>query len=165
MTADELTRLRAELRDARRAAHTADAERAETEALVLEARARQLRAEARADRTHAETAGLRQAIDDVRRLCTLVIEQSVRVHAIEQAQDTITLIDAALAGDKPSPGDGAWHTVWLEGKWRWITSRMTTPEREHAADAVARHDAVLAAADSDLGRGEPEGLRWWRDDA
>lgn len=165
MAADETTRLRAELRLARQHAHTADAERAETEARLLEARARQLRAEARAARTHAETTGLRQAIDDVRRLCTMTIEASVRVHAVEQAHDTLTLIDAALNGDKPSPGDGAWHTVWLEGKWRWITSRMTTPEREHAADAVARHNAVLAAADNDPDRGEPTDLRWWRDDA
>lgn len=165
MTADDLTRTKAELRLARQHAHTADAERAETEARLLEARAQQLRAQARADRTHAETAGLLQAIDDVRRLCALVIDSSMRVQAIEQAQDTLAVIDAALAGDKPSPGDSAWHTVWLEGKWRWITSRMTTPEREHAADAVARHNAVLAAADNDLERGEPEDLRWWRDDA
>ena len=42
---------------------------------------------------------------------------------------------------------------------------MTTPERELAADAVARHDAILAAADNDLDRAEPSDLRWWRDDA
>ena len=162
MTADETARLRAELRAAR---HTAEAERADAEARLLEARAKQLRAQARADRTHAETAGIRQAIDDVRRFCALVLEESVRVHAREQAQDTLTVIDAALRGDKPSPGDGAWHTVWLEGKWRWITSRMTTPEREHAADAVARHNATLAAADGEPDRGEPSDLRWWRDDA
>ncbi|MEU1908453.1 hypothetical protein [Streptomyces hygroscopicus] len=165
MPADETTRLPAELRLARQHTHQAEAELAETEAQLLEARAQVLRAQARADRTNAETAGLRLAIDDVRRLCQLVLDESVRPHAREQAQDTLTVIDAALAGDKPSPGDGAWHTVWLEGKWRWITSRMTTPEREHAADAVARHNAVLAAADNDLEREEPGDLRWWRDDA
>lgn len=61
------------------------------------------------------------------------------------------------------PGDGAWHTVWLEGKWRWITSRMTTPQREHAADAAARYNRYLAEYDGDPDRSEPEGLRWWRD--
>ncbi|GHJ34257.1 hypothetical protein TPA0910_86900 [Streptomyces hygroscopicus subsp. sporocinereus] len=165
MTADETARLRAELRLAHQHAHTADAERAETEAQLLEARAQVLRAQAHAARTNAETAGLRLAVDDVRRLCQLVLDESARPYAREQAQDILTVIDAALAGDKPSPGDGAWHTVWLEGKWRWVTSRMTTAEREHAADAVARHSAVLAVADNDPGRGEPEDLRWWRDDA
>ncbi|CAM5496087.1 MULTISPECIES: hypothetical protein [Streptomyces] len=165
MNSTELARLRAELRLARQHAHAADAERAETEARLLEARAQVLRAEARAARTHAETAGLRLAIDEARRLCEMTIDSSMRVDAVDQARDTLTVIDAAIAGDKPSPGDGAWHTVWLEGKWRWITSRMTTPEREHAADAVARHNAVLAAADNDPDRGEPEGLRWWRDAA
>ena len=165
MTADDTARLRAELRAAHQQAHTADAERAEAEAQLLETRAQVLRAQAHAARTNAETAGLRQAIDAVRRLCQLTIDMSCRSQAIDQARDTLTLIDSALDGDKPSPGDGAWHTVWLEGKWRWITSRMTTAEREHAADAVARHNAVLAAADNDPDRGEPEDLRWWRDDA
>ncbi|MFJ2202452.1 hypothetical protein [Streptomyces violaceusniger] len=164
MNNTDLTRTKAELRLAQQHAHTADAERAESEARLLESRAQVLRAQAHASRTHAETAGLRLAIDDVRRLCALVLEESVRPHAREQAQDTLTVIDAALDGDKPSPGDGAWHTVWLEGKWRWITSRMTTAEREHAADSVARHNAVLAAADNDPDRGEPTDLRWWRDD-
>lgn len=61
------------------------------------------------------------------------------------------------------PGDGAWHTVWLEGGWRWITSRMTTPQREHAADAAARYNRYLAEYDGDPDRSEPEGLRWWRE--
>lgn len=165
MNSTELARLQAELRLAQQHAHTVDAERAETEAQLLEARAQVLRSQAHASRTHAEAAGLRQAIDNVRRLCQLVLDESVRTQARDQARDTLAVIDAALQGDKPSPGDGAWHTVWLEGKWRWITSRMTTPEREHAADAVARHNAVLAAADGDPDRGEPSDLRWWRDDA
>lgn len=60
--------------------------------------------------------------------------------------------------------NGAWFTVWLEsGKWRWTTSKMTTPQREYAADCVAAYSRYLAAVDGDLGREEPGGLRWWRD--
>ncbi|WP_416520086.1 hypothetical protein [Streptomyces achromogenes] len=59
--------------------------------------------------------------------------------------------------------NGAWHAVWLEGAWRWITSRMSTPEREYAADCVAAYDRYLAAVDGELERGEPAGLRWWRE--
>lgn len=62
-----------------------------------------------------------------------------------------------------TPENGAWATVWLEGNWRWVTSRMTTEQREYAADRVAAYGAVLAAADGEEGRPEPEGLRWWRD--
>ncbi|MFD9249579.1 hypothetical protein [Streptomyces bottropensis] len=60
--------------------------------------------------------------------------------------------------------NGAWHTVWLEGKWRWITSKMTTEQREYAADRVAAYSRYLATCDGDLEREEPESLRWWRDD-
>lgn len=60
--------------------------------------------------------------------------------------------------------NGAWFTVWLEGKWRWVTSKMTTPQREYAADCVAAYSRYLATVDGGLERGEPEGLRWWRAD-
>lgn len=63
-----------------------------------------------------------------------------------------------------TPENGAWHTVWLESKWQWITSRMTTPQREYAADCVAAYSRYLASCDGELEREEPEGLRWWRDD-
>lgn len=59
--------------------------------------------------------------------------------------------------------DDAWGTVWLHGNWPWLTKCMTTPEREYAADCVARWSARLAEIDGDLERGEPDGLRWWRD--
>jgi hypothetical protein len=60
--------------------------------------------------------------------------------------------------------NGAWHAVWLEsGKWRWTTQRMTTPQREYAADCVAAYSRYLATVDGDLERGEPDGLRWWRE--
>lgn len=65
------------------------------------------------------------------------------------------------AGDTTE--NGAWMAVWLEGKWRWITSRMTTPQREYAADCVAAYSRYLATCDGDLEREEPEGLRWWRE--
>jgi hypothetical protein len=67
VTADETTRLRAELRDARWAAHATQA-----------------------------------ALDEVRRLCQLTIKASCRVQAIDQAHDTLAVIDAALkAADAP----------------------------------------------------------------
>jgi hypothetical protein len=66
------------------------------------------------------------------------------------------------AGDTTE--NGAWHTVWLEsGKWRWTTSKMTTPQREYAADCVDAYSRYLGTCDGDLERKEPEGLRWWTD--
>jgi hypothetical protein len=63
-----------------------------------------------------------------------------------------------------TPENGAWFTVWLEsGKWRWTTQKMTTEQREYAADRVAAYSQHLAHCDGELGRGEPEGLRWWRE--
>ncbi|MFF8610859.1 hypothetical protein ACF06X_33675 [Streptomyces sp. NPDC015346] len=67
----------------------------------------------------------------------------------------------AHAGDTVE--NGAWHTVWLEGNWSWVTKKMTTEQREYAADRVAAYSAYLAAVDGDLEREEPDGLRWWRE--
>lgn len=64
--------------------------------------------------------------------------------------------------DEPTPVEGAMHSVWLHGNWRWLTSKMTTPEREAAADAVQRYNDWLKRdidePNDDLGKG----LRWWR---
>lgn len=54
--------------------------------------------------------------------------------------------------------DGAMHSVWLHGNWRWLTQNMTTPQREAAADAVDRYSAILmAGADEEPARTD----RWW----
>lgn len=163
MPRSELDQVRAELRVACQHAHRADAERAEAEARYLQAKVEAERANARAARTHAEAVATVAALAQVRRLCDMTIANSVRTDAIHQAHDTLAAINA-ITGSEPLPGDAAWHSVWLHGNWRWLTKNMTTPEREHAADAVARYGDYLTNEDPDLGpAGEPEGLRWWRD--
>lgn len=155
-------RIRARLRLAQQHAHTADAERAEMAARLLETQAALERAHACAARTHAEAVNAHAAVAAVRRLSELTVEESSRVQAVEQARDTLAVIDKVLAGEA-TPGDEAWGTVWLHTKWQYLTSQMSTPEREHAADAVARWSAALAKEDNDPDRGEPDGLRWWRE--
>lgn len=163
MTADELRRTRARLRVAQQHAHTTDAERAETQALLHIERAATERANARAARAHADAVTAQAVVAEVRRLCDMTIAASVRVDAVDQARDTLAVIDAITEG-KPLPGDAAWGIVWLHGNWQWLTKNMPTDEdREHAADAVARWSACLAAEDGELEREEPEGLRWWRE--
>lgn len=162
MPRSELDQVRAELRLAVRHAHESDAERAEMEAQLHSVRANAARANARAARIHAEAVTIRSALDAVRRLCDLTITSSVRSDAINQARDTLAAIDAITEG-QPTPGDAAWHSVWLHGDWRWLTKNMTTPEREHAADAVARYGTHLDTIDGADRSEEPEGLRWWRD--
>lgn len=163
MTRNELAQIKAELRVARQHAHRTDAERAEADARYHRAQADAEYANARAARTHAEAVTTNAALAEVRRLCELTITASMRTQAIDQAHDTLAVIDAVM--DRPVfPGDEAWHSVWLHGNWRYLTKQMTTPEREHAADAVARYSAVLTNEDPDLGpAGEPEDLRWWRE--
>lgn len=64
---------------------------------------------------------------------------------------------------EPDPVDDAWFSVWLHGNWRFLTSKMTTEQREAAAAAVLRADAIKTAADEDDPDppGPPTGLRWW----
>ena len=71
------------------------------------------------------------------------------------------MVDPAdLRGSERAAEDAAWGVVWTDGKWRWITSQMTSEGRELAADAVARCQASVFPEES-----EPTGLRWWRDEA
>lgn len=163
-TSDELPRLKFELRVARQHASRTDAELAKMEANFHTAKADAARANARAARTHAEGVAANAALSEVRRLCAMTIDGSVRVAAVDQARDTLAVIDSVME-TTTFPGDAAWHSVWLHGDWRFLTKQMATTEREHAADAVARYDAYLATQDSDPDHvGEPDGLRWWRDD-
>jgi len=161
---DELRRTQAQMALAQRHAHTTDAERAEMAAQLLTQQAATERAHARASRAYAESAASRAALAEVRRLCTMTIADSVRAQAVEQARDTLAVIEGITAEDPPFPGDAAWHSVWLHGDWRWLTKNMTTPEREHAADAVARYGAYLDTEDGADRSQEPEGPRWWRGD-
>ena len=162
MSDDELRRLRALLRVAQQHAHRTDAERAEMEARLHTELASTARANARAARTHAEAVTVQAALSEVRRLCDMTIANSASVRAIQQARDTLAVIDSITDGE-PIPGDAAWHSVWLHGNWRYLTKNMSTPEREHAADAVTRYNVHLNAQDPDL-EAEVQGLRWWRDD-
>jgi hypothetical protein len=90
------------------------------------------------------------------------VYEQILAHQALDAEETERKRRAdAAAGDTVE--NGAWAAVWLEGKWRWITSRMTTPQREYAADCVAAYCRYLALVDGDLEREEPDGLRWWRE--
>ncbi|BFP50085.1 hypothetical protein KCMC57_64530 (plasmid) [Kitasatospora sp. CMC57] len=151
--------LQAELGLARQRAHRADAEHAEIEAQLLEARAAALRADARSARTEAEKVNIEHTLSQVRRFCEMAVNASMRVQAVEHATDVLPVLDADPADG--SPADAAWFSVWLHGNWRHLTSRMTTPQREHAADAVARYNRVLNAA-APCSKPDPLLLRWWR---
>jgi hypothetical protein len=70
---------------------------------------------------------------------------------------------------KPDPLDtaenGAWHSLWLHGNWRYLTRNMTAEQREHAAGCVESYAKHLAQVDGDPYRSGPQGLRWWRHEA
>jgi len=68
-----------------------------------------------------------------------------------------------ITWDGQNVADAAWHSIWLHGDWRTLTQHMTSAERTHAADAVARHSRQLALAGGDLTHTEPQNLRWWLD--
>ena len=163
MTDPDEKPLEAWLRLARQHAYRTDAERADMAARLHQVQAQLEYVHAREARLHAESVHTQAALAQVRKLCDMTIHGSVRVQAVEQAQDTLTLIDQCMDGQKALPGDEAWGSVWLHGNWRYLTSKMSTPEREHAADAVARWSLALEAVDGAGREGEPEGLRWWRE--
>lgn len=68
---------------------------------------------------------------------------------------TAQAVDPATASDL----DDAMHTCWIEGKWRWMTGRMTTPAREAAVAAVLRYDRSMEKDPAEwLDRSS---LAWW----
>ena len=85
---------------------------------------------------------------------------------LEMALDHHLAVVADARGGQvgePAPLDSAMFSVWLHGNWRWLTSNMTTDQREAAADAVQRHDVWISAQDDDLDRISGADLRWWRE--
>lgn len=82
----------------------------------------------------------------------------------QQMRLDIEIITPVLVAGSDTVENGAWHTVWLEGRWEWLTKKMTTERREYAADCVAAYSRHLATMDGRLWTGDPEGLRWWRED-
>jgi hypothetical protein len=65
--------------------------------------------------------------------------------------------------ERVNPLDEAMHTVWLEGKWEWITRCMSGEAREAAVAAVLRHSNRLRAIDGDRKPLKRESLAWWDD--
>lgn len=160
------SQLRAELRLANRQAHEADARATDAEAALLESRAAILRAEARSARANArratQTAALRHLGDVWKRWFEDAQTGITHRAFVEGIGADLQAVIAESKADGPTgPGDDAWGTVWLHTDWRYVTSKMTTPERECAADAVARWSAKLNEYDGE-GDVELEGLRWWR---
>lgn len=60
--------------------------------------------------------------------------------------------------EKPGTEESAWVSVWLHSNWPYLTSKMTNPEREYAADHV---EAYFRHSEGDEYT-ERQGLRWWR---
>lgn len=55
--------------------------------------------------------------------------------------------------------DDAMHTCWLEGRWKWMTTKMTAEAREAAAAAVERYRETIDSEDA----GPTSGVRWWNE--
>lgn len=55
--------------------------------------------------------------------------------------------------------EGAMHSVWLHGNWRFLTEKMTTAQREAAWAAVKRYSARV---DPDAEPLRDEDGVWWR---
>jgi uncharacterized iron-regulated membrane protein len=72
-----------------------------------------------------------------------------QIHVGDQVMVSAEVLRSAL--------DEAMHTCWLEGRWEWMTKKMSLAAREAAAAAVERHHERI---DPD----EPvTTLRWWKE--
>ncbi len=79
----------------------------------------------------------------------------------QHADAVLTALATAQAVDPHTATDldEAMHTCWLEGNWRWMTGKMTTPAREAAVAAVLRYDRSMEKDPADwLDRST---LAWW----
>jgi hypothetical protein len=69
---------------------------------------------------------------------------------------------AAPTAEPTADLDGAMHSVWLHGQWRWLTRNMTTDQREAAWASVKRHSAAINDPHTEP-LSDDTGA-WWRTD-
>ncbi len=60
-----------------------------------------------------------------------------------------------------SPLDHAMFTAWLHCDWRFVSSKMTTEEREAPVEAILRYDRELKAGEPDEDALTRESVAWW----
>jgi hypothetical protein len=77
------------------------------------------------------------------------------------ADDARAILDAA-APDLAQRYEDLLASIWLYVPWHWVTSQLTTPQKELWADAIDAGHARAAAEDPGLDPLPAE--RWWRDD-
>lgn len=80
---------------------------------------------------------------------------------LANSNDTLERVLTGFRGDEPTPLEAAMHSVWLHGNWHWLTQKMTTEQREAAADAVQRYSDWLIRDEDEQGSNVLD-LRWWR---
>lgn len=80
---------------------------------------------------------------------------------LASSNDMLERVLTGFRGDEPTPLEAAMHSVWLHGNWRWLTQKMTTEQREAAADAVQRYSDWLSRDEVEQGSNVLD-LRWWR---
>lgn len=134
----EIERLRAELNEVtgvsgtlrRQEVNRLAAENARLRAERDEARGRVEQAEAELEKAHATAA-------EVRRLCELTIRASSRVHAVDQARDTLAILDQQANGqaEQPHPAETTWiGEVWQADQWDYLGS---STDRQYIEGRIA----------------------------
>ncbi|MDX3232928.1 hypothetical protein [Streptomyces sp. ME19-01-6] len=93
-----------------------------------------------------------RALTEVRRLCQLTIDASCRVQAIDQARDTLAVIDAALKRD--STQRSAYPTA-LEARYS-LRDRALADAKERAIRETVRAYSSPVCGD---GRHAPDGCQ------
>ncbi|MFE2046694.1 hypothetical protein ACFXAZ_38445 [Streptomyces sp. NPDC059477] len=114
--------------------------------------------------------GATTALAEIRRLCELTISTSVRVHAIEQARDTLTVIDRIMGADPRDTVTEAEAAATLARNCpdnaaviRWCADRTRAtdddPDVQDAADHL--HDlAATAETDTTPVQNRAALIRW-----
>jgi hypothetical protein len=88
------------------------------------------------------------------------------IDAADQGSRAAAVLDV-LAGadppaqDEPSDLDAAMFSIHLHGRWRELTTRMTTEEREAAVAAILRYDRWSKRDEPNEPPMTRERLAWW----
>lgn len=92
----------------------------------------------------------------------LAVRERGIADGLAQARDVWAQVIAEDRGGtlEFDPLSRAMHSVWLHGDWRWLTRKITTEEREAAADAVPAYSDHLSRQDDEAPTGLAD-LRWW----
>lgn len=89
------------------------------------------------------------------------LPEPISEEAMREAAEGVVAAEEARRGEASRAYEDLLASLWLYIPWRFVTSQLTTPQKELLADAIDASHARADAEDPDLDAYAVD--RWWQD--